>query len=511
MNRAALAFFCAFFFLPHLAAAQVVISEVMYDLEGSDTDREWVEVFNSGSSAILLTEWKLFEANSNHGIVAHSDGESLASGAYAVIADNPLKFLEDRPGYTEMLFDSAFSLSNTGEALTLRCCGTGESLIDKDSVSYAPETGAAGDSNTLHRTSVGGSSFNAGAATPGTGTLQKTANAGSSGGEQEEDTVSAASGIDSSTSGSTSSGSANLSRTSAGANRIVIAGVDSRFEANAFDGANRSVEAEFRWNFGDGTTALGRSVLHKWEYEGRYAVVLEAVRFGEKATHRVIVTVEEPELSFETLSDGGIVIENLSNRELDLSGWRIASRGMTFAFPLNTIVLRDASIRLSLAGLGFFASPDAALLYPNGDAAFSAKPLAGAPSAEITTALEEEPEPGGTASELVPEPSFSIESETEGLPDSSSPGASMPDEHSSDTSNDTDSEIDNTTLVAAAAGSSSGLSPMWWLGSLAVLGLSAFAIVSARRLRRRAPLPASRKTRVELKDWNIIEDGDETR
>src|SRR3989344_490805 len=221
MNRAALAFFCAFFFLPHLAAAQVVISEVMYDLEGADTDREWVEVFNSGSSAILLTEWKLFEANSNHNIVAHSGGESLSGGAYAVIADNPVKFLEDRPGYTGLLFDSAFSLSNTGETLTLRCCGTGENLSDKDPISYDPGTGAAGDGNSLHRTSTSGASFLAGAATPGTGNLQKTVNASPSGSpsEPEEDTISTPSSTDSSTSGSISGGSAILARVSAGTNR----------------------------------------------------------------------------------------------------------------------------------------------------------------------------------------------------------------------------------------------------------------------------------------------------
>ncbi|MCR4281332.1 MAG: lamin tail domain-containing protein, partial [Candidatus Kaiserbacteria bacterium] len=48
--------------LPFTASAQVVISEIMYDLEtGSDSGREWVEVFNSGGSSVNLTDWKVSE------------------------------------------------------------------------------------------------------------------------------------------------------------------------------------------------------------------------------------------------------------------------------------------------------------------------------------------------------------------------------------------------------------------------------------------------------------------
>ena len=67
--------------MPGTALAQTVISEVMYDLEGPDTGREWIEVFNPGISPVTLTDWKLFEADSNHGIVVYSGGESLGSGA----------------------------------------------------------------------------------------------------------------------------------------------------------------------------------------------------------------------------------------------------------------------------------------------------------------------------------------------------------------------------------------------------------------------------------------------
>ena len=46
----------------------LVISEIMYDPQGSDTDREWIEVLNDTQSSIDMTGWKFFEANTNHGL-----------------------------------------------------------------------------------------------------------------------------------------------------------------------------------------------------------------------------------------------------------------------------------------------------------------------------------------------------------------------------------------------------------------------------------------------------------
>ncbi len=52
-------FVFVFFLLVSAANADVIISEVMYDpTQGSDTDLEWVEIYNNGSSAVDLTTWK---------------------------------------------------------------------------------------------------------------------------------------------------------------------------------------------------------------------------------------------------------------------------------------------------------------------------------------------------------------------------------------------------------------------------------------------------------------------
>lgn len=151
--------------LPAITSAQVVITEIMYDLEGGDSNREWVEVQNTGTEVVTFADWKLFENKTNHGITSIS-GETLSPGSYAIIADDAEKFKSDWPSYTGLLFDSAFSLNNTGEALLLRCCG--KEPTDRDSVSYLSEQGGAGDGSSLHRS---GSAFTSGKPSPGTGAV----------------------------------------------------------------------------------------------------------------------------------------------------------------------------------------------------------------------------------------------------------------------------------------------------------------------------------------------------
>lgn len=133
----------------------IVITEIMYDLPGSDSEREWIEVYNDDTVPADLASWKLFEAESNHGLTAIQGSGTLAPGEYAVIADNAATFLSDHSGFSGLLFDSSFSLSNGkkegcedgGETITLR----NPDLVDRDSVAYQGSWGACGDGHSLAR------------------------------------------------------------------------------------------------------------------------------------------------------------------------------------------------------------------------------------------------------------------------------------------------------------------------------------------------------------------------
>jgi hypothetical protein len=153
-------FFVLLVFVPKLIHAQVVITEIMYDLDGTDTSREWVEIQNTGSAPVDLSSWKFFEANTNHSLVPDGSG-SIAPGSYAIIADNPGNFRADQPNFTGLVFDSSFSLNNDpGELLALKN-DTGTVI---DQVTYTADPSGAYAGKSLQKN---GSSWIVATPTPG--------------------------------------------------------------------------------------------------------------------------------------------------------------------------------------------------------------------------------------------------------------------------------------------------------------------------------------------------------
>ncbi|KKR09911.1 MAG: hypothetical protein UT37_C0008G0013 [Parcubacteria group bacterium GW2011_GWA2_39_18] len=136
-------------------AYNLIISEIMYDLkDGSDTDREWVEIFNNGNETVDISGWKFYEGGTNHGInlVNEVNNFIIPVGDYALLVDNATKFLADWPNFSGIIFDSSFSLSNTGENITLR----NAELEDVNSMSYSSGWGGNGDGNSLAKIVLSG-------------------------------------------------------------------------------------------------------------------------------------------------------------------------------------------------------------------------------------------------------------------------------------------------------------------------------------------------------------------
>lgn len=342
------------------AFAGVVITEIMYDLDGlSDTGREWIEIQNNGSSQIDLAGWKLFEANTNHGITAAgSQTFVLPAGAYAVIADNVEKFLADWPSFSGTFFDSLFSLSNTGEALALR----NSELADSDAVTYSSDWGAQGDGKSLQK--IGGG-WVAALPTPGFGPVgeeptQQTA--GSSGGEVSNTGV----GVPLEMSESVSK-----IKAGAGADRTVLAGAEVVFEGSA-DGFTDATadKIRFHWNFGNGKTGEGNKVAHVFSFPGTYEVFLTVSFAGVSASDSVKITaVENPVVVSEIKYGKFIEIYNASPRKIDFSKFGLSFAGaQPFYFPDGTFLVPWAYLALEheLFGFEIPQSGEIKILYPNG-------------------------------------------------------------------------------------------------------------------------------------------------
>lgn len=161
------------------AGVSLRFTEIMYDLPGSDSGREWIEIQNNGlTPADIAALIKLREGGTDHRLALAEGPALLAVGGYAIIADNPVKFFEDNPGFDGMVFDSSFSLSNTGETLALML---NDAKLDE--VMYESGWGAAGDGNSLQR-----GSWYAAPPTPGAvSAANPNPSDGVGGGDTEED------------------------------------------------------------------------------------------------------------------------------------------------------------------------------------------------------------------------------------------------------------------------------------------------------------------------------------
>ena len=93
----------------------VVISEVFYDTPGSDNQREWVELFNYGSTTVDLSGWTLSD---NVGTWTIPQGVTIAPGQYLVIARSSSGF-QSFYGFAPDVGGMTLALGNNGDQLTL--------------------------------------------------------------------------------------------------------------------------------------------------------------------------------------------------------------------------------------------------------------------------------------------------------------------------------------------------------------------------------------------------------
>ena len=137
----------------------------MYDLKtGSDDGREWIEIYNDADTPADLSSFKFFEADTNHKLKLIQGDANIAPQGYAVIVSDPTKFKTDWPNFSGTIFDSTFSLSNSGETLAIK---DGDLIIDQ--YTYKSSLGADGDGKSLQKINANGNiSWQGATPTPGT-------------------------------------------------------------------------------------------------------------------------------------------------------------------------------------------------------------------------------------------------------------------------------------------------------------------------------------------------------
>lgn len=270
----------------------------------------------------------------------------------------------------------------------------------------------------------------------------------------------------------------------AGADRTVIVGADVQFDARAYDTSRAVLDAatvRFMWNFGDGSTAEGRSVLHHYEYPGRYALVLNIAQDRFAGVDEAVITAEPAKLGFSALQDGGVEIQNLAGRDLDLSGWLVrAGAGLLpalFTLPPRSLILSGSSMRIGKETLGFAATSQARLQYPNGVLALEAGETT--PSAGVTPPV---PAPAPAPVTVAP----ASRTRSSAVPPSGGIVPTVPEDAPVPDATGTAS-----TEVAAAGASVPSSSNMWWIAAGLAIAAGG-SLVAARRFGK--------------KEWDIVEE-----
>lgn len=134
------------------AYAEILITEIMYDPEGSDTGREWVEIMNDGNTSVSLQEYRFLEADTRHHIKEGVGGVVLEAGAVAVIVQDSAQFKNEFKQYQGQVFLSSFSLRQKGGVGEM--IGVYNAAADRmeHEVAYVPNERTNGTGASLHLT-----------------------------------------------------------------------------------------------------------------------------------------------------------------------------------------------------------------------------------------------------------------------------------------------------------------------------------------------------------------------
>jgi len=125
--------------------AQVVINEVMY-APATNTEKEWFEIYNNGSTTVNLLNWKWKDATTTYRTIT-TVSTILNPGQYAIICQDTAAVRQYHPGLTGLLFQTTWNLLNNDNDDLIIYDGSGFTV---DSLHYISTWGGA-TGNSLER------------------------------------------------------------------------------------------------------------------------------------------------------------------------------------------------------------------------------------------------------------------------------------------------------------------------------------------------------------------------
>lgn len=365
VNRRKIFLLFSFILIPFFANAKVVINEIMYDLDGADSDREWVEIYNDSDTDTDLSNWKFYDG-SNH--VLNEPPKNGGRGSlvipaheYAIFSANAAVFLSEHLDYSGILIDTVMNLNNLNAILKL----IDKDMNEIDSISYNKDMGASGDGNSLQKiNSVWVASMPT--------LAMKNSNNQFLNQDNLEIETKEKSIISQQTEKSVMWLTEPQIYANAGKDKTVVVGSEIEFSGKCL-GLNGVLltNGRYLWNFGDGAFSEGQKVKHVYHYPGEYIAVLN-VSSGEYASSDAVnIKIIPNELKIIEANKDFIKIQNDSKADLDISGWIVRNENKEFKFPTATFIKAVSSLILSSEISRIVYETGAVqLLYSNGSLAY---------------------------------------------------------------------------------------------------------------------------------------------
>ncbi|KKP91830.1 MAG: hypothetical protein UR94_C0011G0009 [Parcubacteria group bacterium GW2011_GWA2_36_10] len=268
----------------------LVISEIMYDLDGADAGHEWIEVYNAGQENVeVLTgagnsTWRFFDGTNHTLNLASGENNIILPQEYFIIAADANQFLTDHPSFSAKVFDTVMSLSNSSSTLALSFdAGQTQSIL----ATYDSTWGGAGSGFSLEKISLNqDTSFNNWQESSVAGGTPGQAN---SDGQVGEETL--------------------VPSAVANCPSNLLINVEGSFDASGSSDP-QNLELSYHWDFADGTSSEQIQATHAFSEVGDYQVSLNVSNGELNSTANCLVTVsaqaqEEPEEDENSGGGGG--------------------------------------------------------------------------------------------------------------------------------------------------------------------------------------------------------------
>ena len=153
-----------FLIIPCLIKAQevnLIFTEIMYNIHGSDDGNEWVELYNNTQNNIDILSgsggdtWRFFDGN-NHILELYQGEPFIMPEEFIILSDDPESFLSIYTDFSGTILDTVMNLNNSEEEIALSFDG-GDNYFSN--FNYNSNWGGDGNNYTLEKINLDGNNL----------------------------------------------------------------------------------------------------------------------------------------------------------------------------------------------------------------------------------------------------------------------------------------------------------------------------------------------------------------